>query len=72
MGAVCPDFKWLGFRISDPFQNLNYLKTNLFLASWNPDNLGFQIPTVPCKIGNSSWGLSGPNNNLLPSSVFMD
>ena len=28
--AICSDFKWLGFRISDPILNLNHLQTNLF------------------------------------------
>ena len=30
MAAICPDFKWLGFCISDPFRNLDYLQPILF------------------------------------------
>ena len=29
MVAVCPNFKCLGFQISDPIQDLNNLQTNL-------------------------------------------
>ena len=46
MAAICPDFKWLGFRISDPIQNLDHLQPNLFWTIQNPDYVGFQIPTV--------------------------
>ena len=37
MVAICPDFKLLGFPISDPVQNPDHLKHNLFLTIWNPD-----------------------------------
>ena len=37
MVAICPNFKWLGFQISDPIQNMNHFQTNLFLTIWNPD-----------------------------------
>ena len=30
MAAICPDFKWPGFKISDPIQNPDHLQTNLF------------------------------------------
>ena len=30
MAAICTDFKWLGFWISDPFQNPDHLQPNLF------------------------------------------
>ena len=41
MVAICPDFKWLGFRISDPIQNPDHLQ--LCLTIQNPDikTLGF-------------------------------
>ena len=29
MVAICADFKWLGFRISDPIQNPDHLQPNL-------------------------------------------
>ena len=37
MTAICPDFKRLGFQISDPIQNLGHLQANLFSTIWNPD-----------------------------------
>ena len=37
MAAIYPDFKWLGFQISDPILNLDHLQTNLFLTIQNPD-----------------------------------
>ena len=37
VAAICPDFKWMGFRISDPIQNLDHLQPNLFLTIQNPD-----------------------------------
>ena len=43
---ICLNFKWLGFRISDPIQNLDYLQPNLILTIQNPDLSGYQIPTV--------------------------
>ena len=30
IAPICPDFKWLGFQISDPVQNPNLLQPNLF------------------------------------------
>ena len=30
MAPICPDFKWLGIRISDPIRNPDYLQPNLF------------------------------------------
>ena len=32
MVAIYPDLKYLGFWISDPIQNPDYLSTNLFLT----------------------------------------
>ena len=32
MVAICLDFKWLGFQISDPILNPDHLQPNLFLA----------------------------------------
>ena len=29
MAAICPDLKWLGFRISDPIQNMDHKKSRL-------------------------------------------
>ena len=29
---ICPDLKWLGFRLSDPIGNLDHWQTNLFLT----------------------------------------
>ena len=46
MAGICPDFKWLGFQISDPTQNLDHLQSNVFLTIWHPDEFRFQIPTV--------------------------
>ena len=40
MAAICPDFKWLGFRISD------HLQPNLFSTIEKSDKSGFQIITV--------------------------
>ena len=37
MVAICPDFKWLDFQISDPIQNPDHLQTNLFWTIQNPD-----------------------------------
>ena len=41
-----PDFKWLGFQISDLIPNPDHLQPNLFWTIWNPDLVGFQIPIV--------------------------
>ena len=46
MAVICPDLKWLGFQISDPIQNPKHLLHSLFLNIQNPDQSGFQIPTV--------------------------
>ena len=48
MVAICPDFKWLSFRISDPIKNPDHLQPNLFLTILNLDWSGFQILTVAC------------------------
>ena len=37
MAAICSDFKWLGFRITDPIQNLDHLQPNFFSTIWNSD-----------------------------------
>ena len=39
MVAICPDSKWLGFRILGPIQNPDHLQPNLNLFSTiqNPD-----------------------------------
>ena len=37
MAPICPDFKWLGFQISDPIKNPDHLQSNLFLTIQNPD-----------------------------------
>ena len=37
MADFFPDFKWLGFQISDPIQNPDPLLLNLFLTIQNPD-----------------------------------
>ena len=37
MAAICLDFKWLGFRISDSIQNPDHLQPNLFSTIQNPD-----------------------------------
>ena len=29
MAVICPDFKWMGFQISDPIPNPDHLQTNL-------------------------------------------
>ena len=47
MAPISPDFKWLGFRISDPLQNPDPLQANLFLTIQNPDNSRF-IPDPHC------------------------
>ena len=46
MAPICPDFKCLGFGISNPIQNPDHFQPNLFLTIQNPDLSGFQIPTV--------------------------
>ena len=46
MVAICPDFKWLCFLISDPIQNSNLVQPNLCLTIQNPEYPGFQIPTI--------------------------
>ena len=43
-GGICPDFKWLGFQISDSICNPNHLQPNLFLTIPNPDLSRFQLP----------------------------
>ena len=48
MAAICPDFKWLSFRISDTIKNPDHLQPNLFLTIWNLDWSEFQILTVAC------------------------
>ena len=59
MAAICLDFKWLGFRISDPFQDMDNFQTNFFSAISNADLIRFQIPT-----------LSQNKQNELHPSVF--
>ena len=46
IAVSCPDFKWLGFRITGPIWNPDHLQTNLLLTIQNPDLSGFQILTV--------------------------
>ena len=60
MATMCPDFKWLGFWISDSIWNLDHLQPNLFLIIRNPGYSGFQIPTAfRCQL--FKWGLNtGP------------
>ena len=36
MAAICSDFKWLGFRISDPTQNWDHLQADLSMTIQNP------------------------------------
>ena len=48
MVAILVIFKRLGFRISDPFQNPDYLQTNLFFNIQIPEISWFIIPTVSC------------------------
>ena len=45
MVAICPDFKWLGFQITDPIQNWDHSQPNLFLIIWNSDTSRSQIST---------------------------
>ena len=35
MAAICLDFRWLGFQISDPIRNPDHFQTNLFLTIQN-------------------------------------
>ena len=42
MASICPDFKWLAFRFSDPIQNWDHLQPNLFLTIQNPASLDFR------------------------------
>ena len=37
MAVICPDFKWLGFQISDHILNLDHLQPNLYSTIQNPD-----------------------------------
>ena len=37
MAAIRPDFKWPGFRISDPIQNLDHLQPKLYSTIQKPD-----------------------------------
>ena len=46
MVAICPHSKRSGFQISDPIQNPDHLRPNLFWTIQNPDKVGFQICTV--------------------------
>ena len=39
MAAFCQNFKWLGFPISDPIQNPDYLQTNLFSTTQTKSRL---------------------------------
>ena len=45
MAAICQNFKWLGFGISDPIGSPEQSQPNLYLTIQNPDKSGFQIPT---------------------------
>ena len=44
--AICPNFEWLCFRISDPIPNLDHLQTDFFWTIQISDVIRFQIPTV--------------------------
>ena len=46
MVAIFPDYKWLGFRISDPIESSDHLQPNLFWTIQNSDKVKLQIPTV--------------------------
>ena len=35
MAAICQDFKWLSFLISDPISNPDHLQPNLYWTIWN-------------------------------------
>ena len=54
MAVICMHFKWLGFRIQDPIQNLDYLQPNLFWTIGNPDKSRFW------KVYHLKFGLNGP------------
>ena len=45
IAAICLDFKWSGFLISDLIWNPDHLQTNLFSTIQNPE-FKVQIPTV--------------------------
>ena len=54
MTAICPDFKWSGFQISNSLQNPDHLQTNLF---WP---FRFQIPnvcTLQCEFNKFKLGI---------------
>ena len=68
MAAICLDFKWLGFQVLDPIQNLDHLQPNLFLTIQNPDYSIFHIPTGP-----NTWNLDSseiPNKSAVQISLF--
>ena len=44
--AICPDFKQLGFLISDSNGNQDLLQPNLFSSILNPDQSGFPSTIV--------------------------
>ena len=46
MVAICLNFKWLDFRISDPIRNPDLAQPNLFLTIQNSDQSRFQISTI--------------------------
>ena len=37
MAAICPDYKWLAFQISDPTQKPEHLQPNLISTIRNSD-----------------------------------
>ena len=60
MVAISPDFKWLGFRFSDPIPSPNHLQPNLFLTVQKADQSGFQsgLYYILCFISEKTlWGL---------------
>ena len=65
MAPICPDFKWLCFRISDPIWNPDHFQPNLFLTIPNPNRFGFQIPTVQGQAKYSDCDCTSKNWHLL-------
>ena len=63
MAAICPDFKRLGIRISDPIQNSEHMQTNLFSSfeMWTSLNCK-STPYFPL---NPSLNLISRSNVLL-------
>ena len=47
MANICPDFKWLDFRISDYIRYLDHLQPILFSTIQNPSSTHLNVYVMP-------------------------